>query len=81
MSRHQQFVTLVQTAAIVESLSRTDRKDKHPGPSSTAAAAVACAIQVPESALPNDLCQACDELIRHIYDNTTPKPHWLIGVV
>jgi hypothetical protein len=81
MSRKEQFVMLVQTAAIVESLTRREWPSNQPRLSTTAAIAVDTAIEVPEKDLPNDLVEACEALIAHVYDNTFPKPSWLIGIL
>jgi hypothetical protein len=81
MTKREDFVTLVQTAAIVESITRKTVVDTSPNPSTSAAIAVSVAQQVPEAQLPDDLVQACDKLIAHIYDNTIPKPDWLIGII
>lgn len=83
MDKKQRFVTLVQTAAIVESLSRGRRRvgKAKPSPSSMAAIAVHAAMQVPEEQLPDALTEACDKLIAYVYENTIPKPRWLIGIL
>jgi hypothetical protein len=81
MTKKEQFVTLVQTAAIVESLTRKDWPSTQPKLSITAAIAVSTAMEVPEAQIPNDLMQACNDLIAHVYENTIPKPSWLIGIL
>jgi hypothetical protein len=81
MTKKEQFVTLVQTAAIVESLTRKEWPSTQPKLSITAAMAVSAAMDVPEAQIPNSLMQACDELIAHVYDDTIPKPSWLIGIL
>jgi hypothetical protein len=81
MTKSERFVLLVQTAAIVESLSREEWDECDPSPSSMAAIAVSAATKVPEADLPNDVTEACDALIGYVYDNTIPKPRWLIGIL
>jgi len=81
MTKREQFVTLVQTAAIVESLTRKDWPPHQTKLSTTAAIAVSTAMEVPEAKLPDDLMKACDDLIAYVYDNTIPKPSWLIGIL
>ncbi|MCP4605844.1 MAG: hypothetical protein GY847_35910 [Proteobacteria bacterium] len=81
MTRKDDFVMLVQTAAIVESLSHDEQSIGSNKPSSVAAIAVNTAIQVSEEKLPDSLTEACDELIAHVYENTVPKPAWLIGIL
>jgi hypothetical protein len=81
VSKKEQFVTLVQTAAIVESLTRKDWPSNQPKLSITAAIAVSAAMEVPEAQIPDDLMGACEALIAHVYDNATPKPVWLIGII
>jgi len=81
VSKKEQFVTLVQSAAIVESLIRKDWPAGQPKPSTMAAIAVSAAMEVPEAQIPDDLMWACDALIAHVYDNTSPKPDWLIGIL
>lgn len=81
MGKKEQFVTLVQTAAIVESLTRKDWPSNQSKLSTTAAMAVSAAMAVPEAQIPDDLMGACDALIAHVYDNTFPKPDWLIGIL
>ncbi len=80
MSKKDDFVCLVQTAAIVESLSRGEEKNKCK-PSESAAIAVSCAMKVNEKELPEDLSEACAKLIEYVFDNSIPKPHWLIGIL
>ncbi len=80
MSKKDNFVCLVQTAAIVESLSRG--KERNKGKSSeTAACAVSCAMEVNENALPADISEACAKHIEYVFDNSIPKPPWLIGIL
>lgn len=81
MTRKEDFVTLVQTAAIVKSLSRDEPSVGSNKPSSMAAIAVNTAIQVSEENLPGSLTEACDELIAYVYENAVPKPAWLIGIL
>src|SRR5262249_18522701 len=77
MTKREQFVHLVQTAAIVESLLRGSILGQDPILSSRAAIAVDVAAKVPEDQLPDSLTEACEALIAHVYDNTLPKPSWL----
>jgi len=81
MTKREQFVTLVQTAAIVESLSRKAGPSTKPSLSTMAAIAVNTALQVPEEQLPDELSEACEKLIAYVFDNTIPKPDWLIGIL
>ena len=81
MTKKEQFVTLVQTAAIVESLTRKDWPSNQPKLSITAAIAVSTAMEVTEAQIPEDIMGACNDLIAHVYDNTFPKPPWLIGII
>jgi hypothetical protein len=80
MSKKDDFVRLVQTAAIVESLSRGQEQNKSK-PSEIASIAVHCAMKVDENRLPKDLSEACAKHIEHIFDNSMPKPDWLIGII
>ena len=80
MSRLSQFVQLVQTAAIIERVSRGQQPNK-PSPSLLAAIAVNAAAQVEEASLPQSLTEACEKHIAHIYDGAFPKPQWLIGIL
>ena len=80
MTRLDQFVQLVQTAAIVKSLS-LDQLSEGANPSSLAASAVDVARQVKESDLPPSILEACDNLIDYMYHSTIPKPIWLRGIM
>ena len=76
MSKKDDFVCLVQTAAIVESLSRG--KEEYKGDASgNATCAVSCAMKVNENMLPEDLSEACARHIEYVFDNSIPKPSWL----
>ncbi len=81
MSKKGDFVCLVQTAAIVESLIRGN--EKYIKASGNAAIAVHCAMQVNERDIPDELTEACKGLIDYVYDEDKkiPKPGWLIGVL
>jgi hypothetical protein len=46
-----------------------------------AAFAVHAAMQVDESLLPESLTEACERHIKYVYENTMPKPRWLIGIL
>jgi len=81
MTRKERFVVLVQTAAVIESLSRDKWLHKHLNPRSMAVVAVNAAMQVSEEKLPSNLTEACDDLIAYVYENTIPKPDWLIGIL
>lgn len=80
MSKKEQFVQLVQTAAIVESVSLGQQPSKTK-PSSMAALAVHAAMQVNEDSLPESITEACDKLIECVFADTVTKPHWLIGIL
>jgi hypothetical protein len=77
MTRHEQFILLVQTAAIVESVTREGAVGKR----RLALIALHCAMKVKEADLPEDLTEACEQLIRHVYHNALPKPPWLTGII
>jgi len=80
MSKKDDFVCLVQTAAIVESLSR-GKEEYKTKQSEIAAIAVSCAMKVNENELPEDLSEACAKHIEYVFDNSIPKPRWLIGIL
>jgi hypothetical protein len=80
MSKKEDFVCLVQTAAIVESLSRGEKGNECKA-SEIAAIAVSCAMKVDENELPEDLSEACAKHIEYVFDNSIPKPRWLIGIL
>ena len=80
MSKSEQFVQLVQTAAIVESLSLGQQTNKVK-PSCLAAIAVHAAMRVNEDSLPESITEACDKLIEYVFADTVPMPHWLIGIL
>ncbi len=84
MSRKDDFVILVQTAAIVESLSRGKEENKCKA-SESAAIAVNCAMRVNERELPEDLSEACAKHIEYVFknpiDNFILKPRWLNGIL
>jgi hypothetical protein len=73
MNRKDQFVLLVQTAAIVEAIRRENT-------GTFAAFAVGTALAVNEEAIPKDLDEACAQLIQHHFEGGI-KPHWLLGKV
>jgi hypothetical protein len=81
MTKKEEFITLVQTAAIVESISRKDQFSKEPKLSVVAAIAVNAAFKVSENKLPNDLVEACEKHIEYVFDNSIPKPKWLLGIL
>jgi hypothetical protein len=77
MTRHEQFILLVQTAAIVESVTREGAVGKR----RLALIAMNSAMEVKEAELAEDLTEACEQLIRHVYYNALPKPPWLTGIL
>ena len=84
MTKEEKFVMLVQTAAIVESISRGKElhgEGKEPSLTSKARIAVHAAMRVPEEKIPDDLSEACEKLIRHVFDYTIPKPSWLQPII
>jgi hypothetical protein len=81
ITKREKFVCLIQTAAIVESLSHKTWPGAPPSRSELASIAVSAAIEVPESDIPSDMEAACGQLIDYVYNNSMPKPAWLIGIL
>lgn len=83
MTRKDTFVLLVQTAAIVESLTLNPWPHTHLSRSEMARIAVNAALSVLERDLPNDLGIACTEHIAYVFaeGNPIPKPLWLHGIL
>lgn len=76
MTRKDEFIAMVQTAAIVESVLRGRDGADPTRASARAALAVQIAIRLPEERLPAGVTAACNDLIAYLY-HAQRIPSWL----
>jgi len=77
MTKKEQFVILVQTAAIVESMLILKPASQGPTASELAALTVHQAMKVRDELLPDDISEACLDLIAVRYHGAMKKP-WMV---
>lgn len=79
MTRNEQFALVVMAAALTDVIQR--RRDHHGNEPDNTTAAIAVSVALKVTDLPLDYAEGAEQLMDYIYENTCPKPRWLIGIL